>query len=386
MPIRNKSFSLTSNSEGRTTYTRNSIPVRVVDVILDSTHPEYEKYGRTNSIGAVKYSIVDREIDVSDPSTLPVAFPISSNIRFLPLKNEVVLLTDGPTVESSNSLSTDSHKYYTTVVSVWNHPNHNSSVDGGSKAKIDFGSDFEEKTDVNPMQPFPGDILIEGRLGQSIRLSGTNSNTNTFSDNSNNGDPFTIISNGQRVVENGDMHIVEDINKDPSSIYLTSNHIIPLVPANNKADANKGDTLIQADAYKGSQVLINGNRLFFNAREESIILSAKKTIALTSKNISLDGKDSIGLDADKIYLGKEALRKERQPVIKGDALEGLLSDLLVLIRNIGLQMQLATSLSGGPVLNLNTEGPTIIKEAQRLLTLINPGGPSSIKSKKVFTE
>ena len=131
---------------------------------------------------------------------------------------------------------------------------------------------------------------------------------------------------------------------------------------------------------------MNSNRLFFNAREESIILSAKKTIAFTSENTSIDGINSIGLDATKIYLGKQALKNEREPIIKGDALEGLLKDLLVLIRNLGVQLQVATSLTGGPVVNLNTEGPTIIKEAQRLLTLINPGGPSSIKSKKVFTE
>ena len=384
MPIRNKSFNITSSQDTRPTFKRKTVPVRVVDVILDATHPEYEKYGRSNAIGAIKYSIADRAIDVSDPSTLPVAFPISSNIRFLPLKNEIVLLTDGPTVEASNNLSTDSHKYYTTVVSVWNHPNHNASIDAGSSAKVDFGSDFEENTEIKPLQPFPGDTLIEGRLGQSIRLSGTSGYGNIFSDNSNNGDPFTVISNGQN--GNEDDHIVEDVNKDASSIFLTSNHTIPLTPSNNKADANKGDTLVQADVYKGSQILMNSNRLFFNAREESIILSAKKTIAFTSENMSIDGINSIGLDATKIYLGKQALKNEREPVIKGDALEGLLKDLLVLIRNLGVQLQVATSLTGGPVVNLNTEGPTIIKEAQRLITLINPGGPSSIKSKKVFTE
>ena len=197
MPIRNKSFNITSSQDTRPTFKRKTVPVRVVDVILDATHPEYEKYGRSNAIGAIKYSIADRAIDVSDPSTLPVAFPISSNIRFLPLKNEIVLLTDGPTVEASNNLSTDSHKYYTTVVSVWNHPNHNASIDAGSSAKVDFGSDFEENTEIKPLQPFPGDTLIEGRLGQSIRLSGTSGYGNIFSDNSNNGDPFTIISNGQ---------------------------------------------------------------------------------------------------------------------------------------------------------------------------------------------
>ena len=63
MPIRNKSFNITSSQDTRPTFKRKTVPVRVVDVILDATHPEYEKYGRSNAIGAIKYSIADRAID-----------------------------------------------------------------------------------------------------------------------------------------------------------------------------------------------------------------------------------------------------------------------------------------------------------------------------------
>jgi hypothetical protein len=34
------------------------IPVRVVDVILDETHPDFENFGGWNSIGIIKYELV----------------------------------------------------------------------------------------------------------------------------------------------------------------------------------------------------------------------------------------------------------------------------------------------------------------------------------------
>ena len=62
--------------------------------------------------------------------------------------------------------------------------------------------DFEEKI-VSPLQPFEGDVLLEGRWGNSIRLgsTGTQPNdryslTSQFTGDSST-DPIIILSNHQ---------------------------------------------------------------------------------------------------------------------------------------------------------------------------------------------
>jgi len=68
------------------------IPVRVVDIILDESHPEYEKYAKTRAIGAIKYRFLDKIVNEDEPEKLPVAFPLNQTIKTFPLKNEIVLL------------------------------------------------------------------------------------------------------------------------------------------------------------------------------------------------------------------------------------------------------------------------------------------------------
>ena len=74
------------------------------------------------------------------------------------------------------------------------------------------------------MIPFEGDMILEGRFGNSIRFGSSNPRgKNEWSENDSEGEPITIISNGQGSTEYTPL---EDINNDASSIYLTSNHNI----------------------------------------------------------------------------------------------------------------------------------------------------------------
>jgi hypothetical protein len=73
---------------------------------------------------------------------------------------------------------------------------------------------------------FTGDTTIEGRWGNSIRFSSTTANKleNNWSNTGSLGNPITIIRNGQgRQLDNlAWFPTVENINRDPSSIYLTN--------------------------------------------------------------------------------------------------------------------------------------------------------------------
>ena len=73
------------------------------------------------------------------------------------------------------------------------------------------------------------------RFGNSIRLGSTIKTKNILYQNNwsefgKNGNPITILRNGQSPdsSDEGWLPVIENINKDLSSIYLTSNQKIPL--------------------------------------------------------------------------------------------------------------------------------------------------------------
>ncbi len=89
-----------------------------------------------------------------------------------------------------------------------------------------LGPNFPEKNNIKSLRQFTGDVTMEGRWGNSIRFGSTSAidkEENYWSRNSPTGNPITIIRNGQGRQENDIAWIptVENINRDPSSIYLT---------------------------------------------------------------------------------------------------------------------------------------------------------------------
>jgi len=114
------------------------------------------------------------------------------------------------------------------------------------------GNDFKEIEDVNNLQPFEGDVILQGRSGHSIRLGAT---VNVSAESSaekryqtmpswstgDGGDqaPIIIIRAGasdvQKNTENN--YIIEKVNEDKSSIYVCSGQKIPIAIASPKFDA-----------------------------------------------------------------------------------------------------------------------------------------------------
>lgn len=238
---------------------------RVKSIVLGPDTPDGKKdknYRSPSDIGSIKYELLysalstSKSKEVSEP-----AYPIWYFIKQIPLVNEIVLIVVGPSI-GLNDGATKQQYYYMPAYGIWKNPNHNGFPNmeewadylntfankptysgNGTKSKtLPLGYTFEENPKIKDLQPFEGDTIIQARFGQSIRFGSTvlNSN-NTWSKNSppiaklddtnaefrkttKNGDPITIITNrqGDRVVRNKFDSIVEDVNKDGSSIYLTS--------------------------------------------------------------------------------------------------------------------------------------------------------------------
>jgi hypothetical protein len=368
-------------------------PARVIDVILDSDHPMYKQYGGPNSIGMIFYRLINQtDLDTSESGEEDYtgqAYPISAHSKILPLKNEIVFLTKGPDrfVDEGTGVG---RYYYITPYAIWNHPHHNAipvkTEDKPEDVNIGKGLGINDK--LAPLQPFTGDMLLEGRLGQSIRFAGMPHDKSPFTDNSNENKPLLIISNGQKQAENGYNHIIEDINKDPSSIFLTSDNTIPLELVNKKRDSyDKKPDL--PSKYKGSQILFNADRLTLNARKSDILLSSNNSIGLNSTSVNIDGKEYMCIDAEKVYLGSQARINQgasKQPVVLGHRLEAYLEDILNQIIGLSKAMGKAKTIKGHSIPTINLRGNSTAIVLKQLKRQLNPRGNSNLKSKKVYTE
>ena len=342
------------------------VPARVVDVILDSSHPEFEEFGHFAAIGAIKYAIIGKNLKEDNPKSLPIAFPLQSHIKHIPLRNEVVLIISSPSElldQSSNIVK----NYYLDIVNLWNHPHHNATP-SGSNGDINLGDDFKELADINPMHPFEGDIIVEGRQGQSLRFSSGIPNKTPWIGQQ--GKPITIISNGQISTEDGFTTITENINEDFSSIYLTSDQQIKLTPAQTFNLFSP----TAVDIYSSSQFITNSDRIVLNGRD-SILNTAANQIGLKATGIFIEGTSSVSINATKIQLGEN----NTQPILKGDDTVKLLKDLLTELRSLGTV--LTRSATPQTVVNLLDAGTSLIERATSLQTKL-PG----LKSTKTYSE
>jgi hypothetical protein len=388
--------------------------VRVLSIILDENHPRYEELGGWNALGTIEYELVTNP-NISPQ--LPIAFPLNSNIKNYPLINEIVYLISLPDTEIGE-VSVSKKSYYINIVSLWNHPHHNAyptnpntpppsqqkdyiETQAGSvrqvtdqSTEIFLGNTFVERPNIHPLLPFEGDFISEGRWGNSIRLGSTVKNTpNDWSSVETNGDPITIIRNGQgEQTEEGWIPITEDINNDNSSIYLTSTQIIPLKAESISYASYEGsghEAPSTPNAFNGNQIILNSGRLVFNTTYDHILLSS-------AKSVNLNAKASVNIDTDKFivqsnntYLGNIKLATE--PLMLGkkttDVLRDLVNKLTPLVKALQ-SIQTAPTVPGAPVVFLNLIEPTT-----NLLIILNSlstelGGSSAnctLISKNNFT-
>ena len=351
---------------------------RVVKISIDESTQILDPQGNVLPIGTILYRDIAAEKETT--ATEYPALPLLTNIRQFPLLNEIVTLVQGPTSDIQTNVTTRD-MYYTSTVNLWGSSHHNALPEPNVDISTILGKDVVELPDINPMYPFPGDVMIEGRQGQSMRLGGNMSPQNKLVDDSNNGKPFILISNGQIKTDNGIDFIVEDINKDPNSLYFLSDHRTTLKPANTKRDSYDIQPL-NSDQYVGNQVIINGGRLFFNAKEDSAFISAKESIGLNARTLNFDAKDYACIDSKKIYLGKAARTANiKEPLVLGIQLENWLTSLLDTLESVAIAMTSAASITGGPVTQLNAAGPELGPVVKSLKTQI-----ILFQSKKVFTE
>ncbi len=259
------------------------VPCKVKQIILNPNTTLANDFGGHEAVGLIFYNRVRKKfsgagvgnVDGKDKIEVDsydgVAKPLFPFIKYYPLINEIVTvisLTSKDYLEDRNAI----FDYYLPPINLWNHPHHNTlpavanyttlqeevyrsedyehaglvrrPVDGNLDLNIPLGKYFKEHLNIKPLLPYEGDHITEGRFGNSIRLGATARGVDKDEEKgiegyefptasispwskggaSENGDPIIIIRNGQpKELDNlGWKHTIEDINLDPSSIYLTS--------------------------------------------------------------------------------------------------------------------------------------------------------------------
>ena len=341
--------------------------VRVLSIVLDETHPRFKELGEWNGLGIIEYEEVNNPL----PSqSLPTARPLTGNNKNLPLINEIVYIIGFPDTDI-DSISSNTADYYINIVSLWNHPHHNAyptapnalpptqqkdyvQTEAGSirrvtdqSTEIFLGKTFVERSNIHPILPFEGDIISEGRWGNSIRIGSTVKNTpNNWSVTGSNGDPILIIRNGQgKQTEEGWVPTVEDINNDDSSIYLTSTQRVPLKASSTIYDSYQ-TTPSSPDQYSGKQVILNSGRLVFNSTQDHILLSSNQTIGFNAvSGFNFDTKSNFVVNAPTIKLGG---KNATEPILKGDTTVQILTDLIDELYKLTIALQSVIP-QGGPL-------------------------------------
>jgi hypothetical protein len=215
---------------------------RVKDIVLSPNTQTENFFNEAEGwvgLGSIKFTPIGNTIDNSTSNL--IAKPLFTNISQYPLLEEIVLILQAPSIELNNDPQSQTF-YYLTTVGLWNNINHNIFPDINvfnqkiqqGETELKLGNTFKEKSNVRCLLPEEGDILIEGRWGQSIRFSSTTppkQPTNSWSSQGELGQPIIIIRNGQTkndIANEPWVPIYEDINNDGSSIYMSSGQDIPL--------------------------------------------------------------------------------------------------------------------------------------------------------------
>jgi len=381
---------------------------RVKDIVLDETFKDpnsqndpphdFEFFGGWNGIGTIILEPLNDEainIDENGEERPPIDFaiPLYPNIKHYPLKNEIVWVIQLADADSGAN-TTQTTNYYLPPINIWNSQLHNAvpfnptigppnptfndykSIENGSSGgvrriadegtNIDLGLTFNENNIVNihPLLPYEGDIIYEGRFGNSLRFGSTvKKNTNTWSTEGSGSAPITILRNGQSYTQKGVdgstdpwVPCVENINEDQSSIYLTSTQQVPLNLTSDiltsYAETKIKESPVSPTQFAGNQILLNSGRLVFHAKNDHILLNADKSIHLSARSsINIDTGDQIVLStdnaksritllSDKIYLGSPEgssegdVQTELQSLVLGEDLILVLETIYQMIFTI----------------------------------------------------
>jgi hypothetical protein len=312
----------------------------------------------------------------SQLSELPTALPLYPNQKYFPLPGEIVMLMDLPSAPSPITNKTE-ESYYVSVINAWNSPQFNGLFLNEDKDVL-YNS-FNQDSNFRGLQTFEGDYLLEGRFGNSLRFGSTSkaggldltpwsTNPNELTNN-----PITLITTQHNFKLPGSDLYVEDINKDGSSVYLTSNQSIPL-DTGNIAFSNITSPINVRD-FTDPQVIINADRTIISSKSDEVLILGKTGIEAYSQGPIYLQSDKVGLalQDNQIFLGPNNNALTPEPLVLGCSLNVWLSDLILTLSDFSSNLANTVSQPEGTPLYTINDAVIALQDKLEILdkTLLN---------------
>lgn len=361
---------------------------RVYGVVTTEETPTpemFKKAGGYNGIGTIFYLDYEQAKDTTGTidniflDNCKTAKPLYPQFQYYPVLGELVFLEDLPSPATQVS-NTSTQKYYISTINLYSNQQQNSQP---ANKDASLGATFVENPQIKTLLPFEGDHILQGRQGNAIRFSTTTtlfSELNEWSSIGKDDSPITILSNGFAYIP-GEKYHIEKINKDDSSIYLTSTQKLPL-QTDKTGVLNNLTNPLNAPDYFNPQVIINADRVTLNSKKDEVMIFATTNVEINTKNvINLNADTRVHLNSNSIFLGPYNANNIPQPVLLGNETINLFIYLQQTLNKLAVYLSSAIGVpEGSPMLGLNSAGKELIRDAQKMCDLIE-----KIPSQKVFT-
>tara|TARA_Y100000996_G_scaffold280664_1_gene221417 strand:+ start:380 stop:1714 length:1335 start_codon:yes stop_codon:yes gene_type:complete len=236
---------------------------------------------------------------------------------------------------------------------------------------LDYGNAINETT---------GDLLMEGRHGNSIRIGSRSKYPYIFMSNfRNNVNPYETFQDGSiiSITSNGTLqqhfeNIVEPISGRTILGFrlasdLAESFVIRELPFNrsmqdlietvNNEYPNEGKSIYEYGKMekgdlntKANQVFLHSDRITLNTRLDDIYLSSIKDIHIgTGRHLTISNNENLIIESQKTFLGNpfkegkdrsftnvddKQANSKMQPAVLGQRLHAVLNDMLTMIQNI----------------------------------------------------
>jgi len=289
-------------------------PGIVEGVYLSQTHDIDSLKGATGAIKAT--SLIDKD------KAKKIYQPLLPNTITVPKKGDLVLLC---TFVSQN--------YYLGPLNTFD-----SNLDKNLSHNNNFS--VQEKENLDSLN---GDVVINGKLRNSIRLGSRANGSTIFLTNNRNSTEESLL----------DGSLIALIEKDPLTAHLNDSgqHNI-LFSSDYKVDENNHILSIRSGAqlfnpedyddkikfYPSDQIAIRSGRISIDSNQESMFLSSAENIYIgAGQNITVFANKEIVLNSTKTYLGKAAKEAEiadRQGLIIGENLRALMEELIDILMEV----------------------------------------------------
>jgi len=356
----------------------------VVDVILDSSHPDYMK---TSDLGSCKLRLINSEFDLGKKQ-LNWYRCMDAQIKCYPMIGEYVVASQymgklfwSNALNLLGSINNNCMFHFTTGTKI----DHGllkaasgagyaeSSAAGSTKNNVsDYlpGDLFQANNMLSPLKAFEGHMMFNGRFGQSIRFGSrarlaTQKGYQSKAGKDPYKSPHILIRTGplfdskSSKLTGGKFKgfgspIEENINDDASSIWLTTKEDVPLAIATSKSKQKPFTSIKKPRGYDGQQIVLNSDRIIFNTKKKQFLCFSKGDIYFhTNRQYGLDvagkikinNKDIFDIKTDKkfIVFAKEKVNidakkninfgnKKGELLAKGETLQKLLEELIEAIK------------------------------------------------------